>query len=471
MPIYLLIAGAAAVALYFATRTSTPSTGPTQGLTGPGNPVEGSGGSGQPLVGSGHPLVGSGQPLGSPPNPATGPQALFREDKIGLMMMLAGTNVASVSSDKLGDVGVLMTDGVSLPSKSSTTAPATDVLKNASMAGHAILAKKGEPAGASGSPTLYLLVATPGTEALSAAPGSDWFIFLQPKEFDAIAKLAGADASGGDGLKMGPGPGGMGREVFLPGDGGKTGKEGGKTGKEDGKKTGEEDGKKTDKFGFTPTPGNPFRKLAIGAPTGPSKDPTPDDAHLDWTALPTALKMNVQKAVDSGDWHTVVAWADNARDGGYTVAAQQLYDMARADGWMPSDGDHPGQMTFLEMIAPYSHPHIIYQNQLVNDGPTGRVVVPDGWVESIQTIYHRAGSAPMPNDEADLRNSASMVAAAGYTKASAELTALASVLNPPKPKFGSGDGAPGTPAPPPKFVAKNVPLSFKAGSHKSRLGM
>ena len=189
---------------------------------------------------------------------------------------------------------------------------------------------------------------------------------------------------------------------------------------------------------FIPIFGNPFRKLAVGAPTVAAKDPTPDSAHLDWTALPATLKANVQKAVDSGDWHTVVAWADNVRDNGYAVAAQQLYDMARADGWTPSDGDHPELMTFLEMIAPYSHPHIIYQSQLVNDGPAGRVVAPDGWVQDIQTIYNRAAVAPLPGDDVNLRNSASLVSSAGYTKAAAELTALANMLNPSKPRFGGG---------------------------------
>ena len=410
MPIYLLIAGAAAVALYFATRTSTPAAGSTQALAGP------QGGS-----------VPQGDAVGVKP-PPTGPQAMVREDKIGLMMMLPGTDIANVSSDKLGDVGVLMTEGVSPPSSGAPGAPATDVLKNANMAGHAILAKKGAPVGAAQNPVIYFMVSAIGTESATAAPGSDWFIFLQPKEFDAISKLAGndtaaPDAGGGGG--MGFGMGGMGGrgDMRMVSDG----KSGAGA-----------------KPAFIPIFGNPFRKLAVGAPTVAAKDPTPDNAHLDWTALPEPLRTNVRASVDSGDWHSVIARADSARDGGFTVAAQQLYDMARTEGWAPSGTDHPDQMTFLEMIGDYSHPMLRYQaevNRWTVDGirtPPGTVIVPDGWVEWVKAFYNRVLSAPTAADEVDLRNNASMVGSAGYTKAAAELTALANAIKPSKPRFGGG---------------------------------
>jgi hypothetical protein len=354
----------------------------------------------------------------------TGPQSMTRDQKIALFKKLPGTQIANFTSDKLGDSGVLILDGIPIPS-GATTGPALDVIYTASMTGRAVLAKQSDTLTPNGTVKgTYLLVAAPGTETATASPGSEWFIFLQSKEADAIASVS---------------------NVAIPPvlKGGAPSPPAPDTGKPK----------------FIPLIGNPFRNNVLAQHQSMirsmlvSAQPV-DNAHLDLKKLPEPLKSNVQKAVDSDDWHTVVAWADNARDNGYTVAAQQLYDKAREDGWSPDDGweitpnkhgdmlwrytntDHPELMTFLEMIRPYSHPHILYQNQvnrMVIDGiarPDPLWVAPDGWVEYITALYTRASGSPMPDDDVNLRNSASALRSVNYIKAAEDLEAIANTISP-----------------------------------------
>jgi hypothetical protein len=395
----------------------------------------------------------------------TGPQSLKAEEKAALFKRLSGAQIANFASDKNGDTGVLVLDGVPAP-QGSTTGPALDVVYTGSMAGHAVLAKQSLTLTPTGTVKgTYLMVAAPGTEGATAAPGSEWFIFLQPKEANAVAASA---------------------SVTIP-----PSLQGGAPAPDSKPK-------------FTPLTGNPFRNVALSQRQSMirsvliSEQPV-DNAHLGIGKLPEPLKSNVQKAIDSGDWHTIVSWADNARDNGYTVAAQQLYDKAREGGWGPDDGwemsfphgnvewhytntDHPELMTFLEMIRPYSHPHILYPNQVMRmtvDGvarPDPLWMAPDGWVDDITTIYTRASGAPLPGDDVNLRNSASALRGVGYIKAAEDLEALANTIS-PDPAIAAAKVAADQAAADAAAAAKNKPSpdaakgSFKSGGFgASRLG-
>jgi hypothetical protein len=142
--------------------------------------------------------------------------------------------------------------------------------------------------------------------------------------------------------------------------------------------------------------------------------------------------------------------------------------------WHYTNTDHPELMTFLEMIRPYSHPHILYPNQVMRmtvDGvarPDPLWVAPDGWVEHITALYTRASGAPLPGDDVNLRNSASALRSINYIKAAEDLEAIANTIS-PDPAVAAAkaaadqaaaDAAAAQAAKPPPGVSKGT---FKSG--------
>lgn len=344
----------------------------------------------------------SAQGLGAP---QTGPQVLSRDQKIAFFKILPQLSVVEGPTDKNFASGTLEPTSQMRPAD-VVSAPALDIIYRANMTGNAILvAKDGE--------TTMMLVPALGTETNFAKPGSNWFIILSPNEADAIASAAGVAIP--DSAKIAPKP-----------QGGANKSDPGKSG--------------SGKTSFTPIAGNPFRSGAVK--TMQTLRSTLniikiDDGHLDWTKLPDPPRGSIQRAVDSNDISIIVPWADSARDAGYATAAGQLYEIARGFGWAPSPTDHPEMMTFMEMIAPYNHPHILYQNQVTRlsvDGdpvPSPLFIAPDGWVEAITELYHRGLIAPLPGDDVNLRNNASALRTVNYIKAADELDALANTISPP----------------------------------------
>jgi len=347
-----------------------------------------------------------------PVNPQTGPQTLTRDQKIAFFKLLPQLTIDAGPSATSFDAGTLVqTSQMVIPG--DKTGPALDILYRANMTGHAILiAKNGD--------TTAVMVPAVGTEASFAQAQSNWFVVLSPNEADAIASAAGVTIPAS--AKIAPSdPSDLGSSLASSlGDG-----------------------------IFRPVAGNPFRNaLNVRISQSAIKLIVPDDSHLDWTKLPADLLNSVQLAVNSGVASSVLAWADATAQRGYTTAAGQLYQKARDDGWGPSDADHPALMTFSEMIAPNSHSRIQYQdaiNSWTDSGvaiPAGTVVVPDGWVDSIQASYNRALTAPLPGDDNNLRSGASFARRAGYAAAADELDSLANTLSAPPSAAGAPDAAP-----------------------------
>jgi hypothetical protein len=362
---------------------------------------------GAPQLAAGTPqLAARKAPVTSAP-PQTGPQALTREQKIAFFRVLPNLSVVEDMSRTTFDTGRLQpTSQMIAPSEKA--APALDLLYRASMMGHAILVGK------NGSDTMVLVPAV-GTAAGFAAPGSDWHVVLDPMEADAIAQASGIaipDATKRI-LRFGSDSADNNLNPLFRGKGSASDSSG--SGSIAGAALGP-DGSGT----FIPKPGNPFRRSVTSLVVNPKAARLSafvlavDDAHLDFTKVPGVLGENAQKAVDSGDAATLVAWADDLLSKGYSNAAQQLYGFARSAGWAPTDGDnaHYSLMTLDEVLA--SHHRI--------------ASTPSGWEDDIRARRDRAHTAPMPNDANALETARQAIAGAGYTVGAAELAAIVKAL-------------------------------------------